>query len=125
MLRHAEAAGFETRDMESLREHYALTLRRWVARLEARHEETARIAGEQTYRVWRLYMAASARAFATGRIGIVQTLFSRTGEDGLSNLPPTRKDLYLPGLGNADFDRPWQAMSTSFASRLRVDVGRP
>jgi cyclopropane-fatty-acyl-phospholipid synthase len=97
VLRFAEAAGFETRDVESLREHYALTLHRWVRRLEARHEEAAQIAGEQAYRVWRLYMAASARAFAIGRIGINQALFSKIGEDGLSNLPLTRKDLYRPG----------------------------
>ncbi len=94
VLRHAETAGFETRDLESLREHYALTVRHWVRRLEARHEEAARLADERTYRIWRLYMAACARAFTTGRIGIVQTLFSRTGEEGLCRLPLTRADLY-------------------------------
>jgi cyclopropane-fatty-acyl-phospholipid synthase len=50
--------------------------------------------------VWRLYMAGSARAFAIGRIGIIQALFSKIGEDGLSNLPLTRKDLYRPGPGS-------------------------
>lgn len=75
---------------------YALTLRRWVQRLEARHEEAARLAGEQAYRVWRLYMAASARSFATGRIGIVQALFCRTNDTGLCDLPLTREDLYRP-----------------------------
>jgi cyclopropane-fatty-acyl-phospholipid synthase len=99
VLRFAEAAGFETRDVESLREHYALTLRRWVRRLEEHHEEAARIAGEQTYRVWRLYMAGSARAFAMGRIGVIQVLFSKRGESGRSTLPLTRKDLYLPEMG--------------------------
>ena len=99
VLRFAEAAGFETRDVESLREHYALTLRRWVRQLEVSHEEAAQIAGEQAYRVWRLYMAGSARAFAKGKIGIIQALFSKVGEDGLSNLPLTRKDLYCPGDG--------------------------
>jgi hypothetical protein len=98
VLRFAEVAGFETRDVESLREHYALTLRRWVRRLEGRHVEAARVAGEHAYRVWRLYMAGSARAFAMGRIGIIQALFSKSGEDGLSNLPLTRKDLYRPGI---------------------------
>ena len=33
-LRYAEAVGFEVRDVESLREHYALTLRHWARRLE-------------------------------------------------------------------------------------------
>ena len=99
VLRFAEAAGFETRDVESLREHYALTLRRWVGRLEQHHDEAVRLVSEQTYRVWRLYMSGSARGFATGRIGIIQALFSKSGESGHSNLPLTRKDLYLPEIG--------------------------
>ena len=90
----AEAARFETRDVESLREHYAQTLRHWVWRLEANHKEAVRLVGEQTYRVWRLYMAGCARAFATGRIGIIQTLLSKPTPDGSSNLPLTRADLY-------------------------------
>jgi len=98
VLRFAEAAGFETRDVESLREHYALTLRRWVGRLEEHSDEATGIAGEMTYRVWRLYMSGSARAFATGRIGVIQTLFSKNDGAGLSRLPLTRKDLYLPML---------------------------
>ena len=42
-LRAAEHAGFEIRDVESLREHYALTLRHWVQRLEARHEAALQV----------------------------------------------------------------------------------
>jgi cyclopropane-fatty-acyl-phospholipid synthase len=98
VLRFAEAAGFETRDVESLREHYALTLRRWVGRLEEHYDVATRIASEMTYRVWRLYMSGSARAFATGRIGVIQTLFSKNDGAGLSRLPLTRKDLFLPKL---------------------------
>ena len=37
-----EARGLEIRDVESLREHYALTLRRWVANLAADREEAHR-----------------------------------------------------------------------------------
>ena len=37
MLRAAESAGFEIRDVENLREQYGLTLRRWLRNLEARH----------------------------------------------------------------------------------------
>lgn len=93
-VRTAERAGFETRDLESLREHYALTLRHWVRRLEAHEAEAIALTGKETYRVWRLYMSASARAFATGEIGIVQILFSRPGSDGSCALPHTRADLY-------------------------------
>jgi cyclopropane-fatty-acyl-phospholipid synthase len=66
-----------------------------VGRLEDHHDEAARIAGEKNYRVWRLYMSGSARAFATGRIGVIQTLFSKNNGAGLSRLPLTREDLYV------------------------------
>ena len=42
------SAGFEVRDVESLREHYALTLRHWVRRLEAGHAEALRHVDEAT-----------------------------------------------------------------------------
>jgi cyclopropane-fatty-acyl-phospholipid synthase len=90
----AEAAGFETRDAENLREHYAKTLRHWVSRLEARAEDAIRLVGDPTYRVWRLYMSASAHAFDTASIGIVQTLFAKPDARGRSHVPPTRRDLY-------------------------------
>ena len=95
---YAEDAGFETRDVESLREHYALTLRQWVRRLEARHAEAADLVGEETYRVWRLYMAASARGFTRGDIGLIQALFSKPHPDGRSEIPATRADLYAAPL---------------------------
>jgi cyclopropane-fatty-acyl-phospholipid synthase len=90
----AEAAGWETRDVENLREHYMRTLRHWVGRLEASHEEVARQVGEPTYRVWRLYMSASAHGFASGRLQLIQALLSKPGEAGSCELPPTRADLY-------------------------------
>lgn len=73
----AEAAGFELRGLESLREHYAATLRRWVRRLENHREEAVRRVGVSTYRVWRLYMAGSAHAFDVGRIGVTQELYRK------------------------------------------------
>lgn len=91
----AELVGFETRDVESLREHYAITLRHWVARLTGAAPSAASLVGDATVRTWRLYMAASAHAFATGRIGIVQVLLARPDDAGHCPLPRTRADLYL------------------------------
>jgi cyclopropane-fatty-acyl-phospholipid synthase len=91
----AERAGFETRDVETLREHYALTLRHWVRRLEARHDEAVALVDEPTYRVWRLYMAGAARGFATGRLNVAQTLLTKPRLDGASGLPLTRADIYV------------------------------
>jgi cyclopropane-fatty-acyl-phospholipid synthase len=90
----AERSGFELRDVESLREHYTLTLRHWIRRLESRHDEAVALVGEPTYRVWRLYMSASAYGFRTGRIGIIQSLLAKPHCDGRVELPRTRADLY-------------------------------
>lgn len=82
-----ERAGFEVRDVESIREHYALTLRRWVENLETHRDRAARLAGPGRARVWRLYMAASALAFEKNRIGVNQVLAVKTPESGASGLP--------------------------------------
>lgn len=93
-LAPAEAAGFETRDLESLREHYVHTLRLWARRLEARKEEITALVGEPVYRTWRLCFAGSAHAFAVGRIGLIQTLLAKRHQDGTAGLPPTRAAIY-------------------------------
>jgi cyclopropane-fatty-acyl-phospholipid synthase len=94
----AEASGFEVRDVESLREHYAMTLRHWVRSLEEKSREAQALVGHHTYRVWRLYMAASANSFATAAINIIQTVLAKPDPSGRSNIPLTREDIYS-GLG--------------------------
>jgi cyclopropane-fatty-acyl-phospholipid synthase len=93
-LQAAENNGFEVRDVESLREHYAMTLRHWVRRLEANHARALEFVDEPTYRVWRLFMSGSAHGFAHGRLNVYQTLLVKPGEDGSSGLPLTREDWY-------------------------------
>jgi len=90
-----EDAGFEIFDVEGLRPHYALTLRRWVAALESRHDEAVALVGKPAWRLWRLYMAGSAHYFDQGSLGVYQVLA------GLSGQPPStplrRDDLYRQG----------------------------
>jgi len=90
----AENAGFEVRDVENLREHYALTLRHWVKRLTAHRKQVVKVSDEVTYRTWRLYMSASAYGFESGDINVNQTLLAKMTRDGKSNLPFSRADLY-------------------------------
>lgn len=90
----AESAGFEIRDVENLREHYALTLRHWVRRIEANHDAARALVGESTYRVWRLYMAASAYGFHHADLAVYQTLVAKPDRDGQAGLPLTRQDWY-------------------------------
>jgi cyclopropane-fatty-acyl-phospholipid synthase len=87
-----ERAGFEVRDVESLREHYARTLRAWVANLEADWDRAVALAGMGRARVWRLYMAASAVGFEEGGLAIHQVLGTKTDDCGRSGMPPTRRD---------------------------------
>jgi cyclopropane-fatty-acyl-phospholipid synthase len=75
----AERAGFELRDVEAMRMSYALTLRHWVDRLESNRNVAIEHSNEQTYRVWRAYMAGSAIAFEQGAIGLYQLLLSDPG----------------------------------------------
>ncbi|MEO6970597.1 MAG: cyclopropane-fatty-acyl-phospholipid synthase family protein [Chthoniobacterales bacterium] len=94
MLGAAESAGFEIRDVENLREHYALTLRHWLRRLEARRDDALAFVSEETYRIWRLYLAGSAHGFRRGHLAVYQTLLTKLDESGSGNLPLTRRDWY-------------------------------
>ncbi|MDQ1374132.1 MAG: cyclopropane-fatty-acyl-phospholipid synthase [Actinomycetota bacterium] len=83
--------GFEVRDVESLREHYAKTLRHWVTNLDASWDEAVAFAGEARARIWKLYMAASAVHFEANRTNLHQVLGVKSTEDGRSAMPLTRR----------------------------------
>ena len=82
--------GFEVRDVHSLREHYARTIRAWRARMEQRWDEVVAMLGEEHARVWRLYLAGGALSFHDGRMGVDQILAVRTTDRGGSGMEPTR-----------------------------------
>ena len=86
-----QTAGLEARHLESLREHYAVTLRAWVANLERNWERAVAEVGAARARIWRLYMAGSALAFETNRTQVHQLLAVRPdrGRSGLPLRPAT------------------------------------
>lgn len=96
----AESRGFEVRDVECLREHYELTLRRWVEGLKQNADLLLKLVPEVTYRIWLLYMAGSAAAFRRGDISVYQVLLSKP-DGGKTRLPLTREDVY-EGLGTRE-----------------------
>ena len=85
-----ERAGFEVRDVESLREHYSKTLHVWVENLQANWEAAVREVGIRRARVWLLYMAGSANGFDDGGVSIHQVLGVKPDAVGASAMPPTR-----------------------------------
>jgi cyclopropane-fatty-acyl-phospholipid synthase len=87
MLSAAQLAGFEVRHVESLRPHYARTLRHWVANLEAHWDEAMATAGETVARTWRLYKASTAIGFERARLDIHQQLLALSRADGTSDAP--------------------------------------
>ena len=89
-VRFAEQAGFEVRDVENLREHYAETLRRWVANLQENWDAAVRLVGEARARVWLLYMSGSINGFEDAGLQLHQVLGVRLHDDGRSDMPPTR-----------------------------------
>ena len=87
-----ERAGLEVRDVESLREHYARTLRAWVSNIEANWDDAVMLVGEARAKIWRLYMAGSAVGFEDGGLAIHQALGVVPSEDGSAGMPPTRRE---------------------------------
>ena len=81
------AAGFEIRHEENLREHYSLTLKHWCQNLEDHWDEAVEEAGLGTARVWCLYMAASRMGFDLNTIQLHQTLGVKLAPRGVSGFP--------------------------------------
>jgi cyclopropane-fatty-acyl-phospholipid synthase len=102
-LEAAESQGLEVRDVENLREHYELTLHRWVEGLRRNSETLLQYVSEVTYRIWLLYMAGSAAAFRRGDIAVYQVLLSRP-DRGQSKLPLTREDWYPVAASNQEVE---------------------
>jgi cyclopropane-fatty-acyl-phospholipid synthase len=90
-----EDAGWEIRDVEQLREHYARTCRHWAQRLEHARERASLLVSDKIYRTWRLYLSAAAVYFGEGSIGLYQVVAAKPAP-GRSSPPSTREDLYRP-----------------------------
>jgi cyclopropane-fatty-acyl-phospholipid synthase len=88
-LNHFAEAGFEIRDVQAMREHYVLTCRAWAETLEECWPDAVALVGVEQARVWRLYLAGGALAFAENRMGVDQIVAVRTTVDGRSGMQAT------------------------------------
>jgi cyclopropane-fatty-acyl-phospholipid synthase len=92
-LRAAENAGFEVRDVENLREHYALTLEKWIERFQKARPTIETLTSLETFRIFYLYLEGSKYHFERGALNLHQTLLLRP-EGRPSDLPLTRRDWF-------------------------------
>jgi cyclopropane-fatty-acyl-phospholipid synthase len=103
VLSAAQRAGFEVRDVESLREHYGDTCAAWLQRLERRWEEAERLVGRRRARAYRLYLASSSAQFRVGRISLFQVLLAKPDEKGRARgVPRWRAEWYSPSVESGD-----------------------
>ncbi|MDQ6996466.1 MAG: class I SAM-dependent methyltransferase [Mariprofundus sp.] len=89
-----QVAGFEIHDIEGWREHYAKTCKLWHDALVSNRDQAIEHVGPEKYRLWLLYLAGVAIAFAQGSTHVYQVVASKHAARGFFELPLTRKDLY-------------------------------
>ncbi|REF35679.1 SAM-dependent methyltransferase [Thermasporomyces composti] len=87
-----EGAGLEIRDLETFREHYARTLRAWIANLEDAWDACLSQTSPGRLRVWHLYLALAALAFELARITVYQLVAVRPHADGRADMPWARTE---------------------------------
>jgi cyclopropane-fatty-acyl-phospholipid synthase len=102
LLIELQDTDLEVRDVESMREHYGLTLRRWAANLSANRERAIELVGAERERIWEVYLTGSARAFERGSLSIFQVLCARRG--ARHRLPLSRARL-IDGRDGLDLTR--------------------
>ncbi|MFD0687909.1 SAM-dependent methyltransferase [Actinomadura fibrosa] len=86
-LGHLESAGFEIREVVSLREHYVATMDAWWDALNGSWDAVVDRVGARRARSWRLYLAGGSLAFQTGQASVHQILAVRPHPDGRSGFP--------------------------------------
>ena len=64
-------------DIETLRLHYAMTLREWYARVQIHRDAIVAQYDERFYRMWIFYLAGATAAFESGGMGNYQIQFTR------------------------------------------------
>ncbi len=77
-LAASEKARLIHTDIETLRLHYALTLRQWYANCEANRDAIVAMMDERFYRMWTFYLAGATAAFESGGMGNYQIQFARS-----------------------------------------------
>lgn len=104
-LNAMQEGGLEAFDVESLRRHYAKTLRLWSDNYEAHAAALRELVDEEKYRIRRIYLAGCAYAFENDDVAIYQIIGRKAG----------RRADTLPGLAAISTEEnPAEAESTQW-----------
>jgi cyclopropane-fatty-acyl-phospholipid synthase len=94
-LKEMQVGGLEVLDVECLRRHYERTLKLWSQNYETKSPIIRTLVDETTFRVWRIYLAGCAHAFAENWISLYQVLACKSGtEEKLNPTPWSRAFMY-------------------------------
>ncbi len=93
VVRTMQEGGLEVRDVENLRRHYARTCATWTDNFEANAERIRTLTDEKRFRIWHVYLAGCAYAFAHDRISLYQIVCGKAGQDP-ATIPWSRKYMY-------------------------------
>jgi cyclopropane-fatty-acyl-phospholipid synthase len=92
-----EDSGLWISDLEVLRLHYAMTIRHWRRRFQARIDEVRRMHDDRFVRMWSYYLTACIMAFEAQMQAVFQFQLARRRDA----VPLTRDYLYAPTLADA------------------------
>ena len=95
VVRAMQEGGLEVRDVENLRRHYARTCAIWTENFERNAERIRQAADPKTFRIWHVYLAGCAYAFAHDWISLYQIVGGKAGQDP-AGMPWSRRYMYAP-----------------------------
>jgi cyclopropane-fatty-acyl-phospholipid synthase len=81
VIRSMQEGGLEVRDVENLRRHYARTCATWTENFENNADQIKRLTDAKRFRIWHVYLAGCAYAFAHDWISLYQIVCGKAGED--------------------------------------------
>jgi cyclopropane-fatty-acyl-phospholipid synthase len=90
VIRTMQEGGLE---VENLRRHYARTCALWTENFERNAERIRQTAEPKTFRIWHVYLAGCAHAFAHDWISLYQIVCGKAGQDP-AQIPWSRRYMY-------------------------------
>jgi len=93
VIKTMQQGGLEVRDVENLRRHYARTCAAWTENFDNHAGEIAQLTDARRFRIWHVYLAGCAYAFAHDWISLYQIVCGKAGQDP-AQIPWSRRYMY-------------------------------